>query len=443
MNRTQRQVIVSTRLGKIAEVARNHPGEALTTLSHHIDVELLYEAWRRTRKNGAVGIDGQTAAEYKQDLYENLKALCDRFHQGTYRAPAVRRVHIPKGKGKTRPIGIPTLEDKILQRAVAMVLDAVYEQDFEDCSYGFRPERSAHDALTQVRDSLMSMKGGYVIDMDISAFFDSLSHAKLREFLDHRVRDGVIRRMIDKWLKAGISEDGKLRFPEEGTPQGGVVSPILANVFLHHVLDKWFVDDVQPRMCGRTTLTRFADDAIIICEREDDLQRIMQVLSKRFARFNLKLHPDKTKVIAFQRPPYRKPQEGDEPDDRPDTFNFLGFTHFWARSRRGYWVVKQKTMSSRLSRGIVSIGEWCRDHRHRPITEQHRMLKRKLRGHYNYYGIIGNFRSIEDYYHQVKRLWQKWLNRRAQGRHMPWDKFNLLLRRYPLPLPRIMHEAQT
>ena len=442
MNRTQRQVIVSTRLGKIAEVARNHRGEALTTLSHHVDVELLHEAWRRTRKKGAVGIDGQTAAKYEENLYENLKALCDRFHQGTYRAPAVRRVHIPKGKGKTRPIGIPTFEDKILQRAVAMVLEAVYEQDFKDCSYGFRPRRSPHNALEQVWQSLTSIRGGLVIDMDISAFFDSLSHAELRTFLDRRVRDGVIRRMIDKWLKAGISEDGKLRFPTEGTPQGGVVSPILANIFLHHVLDEWFVDVVQPRMRGRTSLARFADDAIIACEREDDLQRIMQVLSKRFARFGLSLHPDKTKVISFQRPPYKKPRKDDDPDDRPGTFDFLGFTHFWARSQKGNWVIKRKTMKGRLSRGIVSIGEWCRDNRHLSVKDQHRMLTWKLRGHYGYYGITGNSRSIGSFYNRVKRLWQKWLNRRAQGRHMPWDKFNLLLRRYPLPKPKIMHKAQ-
>ncbi len=426
---------ISTKLQRIAEVARIHRGEALTALNHHIDVDLLVEAWRRTRKGGAAGVDGTTAAEYKINLLENLTSLCERFHKGTYRAPPVRRVHIPKGKGKTRPIGIPTLEDKILQRAVAMVLEAVYEQDFKNSSFGFRPGRSAHQALQQVRNDLVGMHGGYVIDMDISAFFDSLEHSVLRDFLDQRVRDGVIRRMIDKWLKAGIMEDGQLTYPEAGTPQGGVVSPLLANIFLHHVLDEWFDDVVLPRLSGRATLVRYADDAIIVCERKSDLTRIMRVLAKRFNRFGLSLHPDKTKVVAFLRPPH----QGDGRDDGPGTFDFLGFTHYWARSRKGFWIIKQKTMTSRLCRALNSIGAWCRKYRHRPVREQHSTLSKKLRGHDNYYGITHNFRALQTFHEGVARLWRKWLHRRSQRGGMTWEKFQRLFEHYPLPKPRIMH----
>ena len=274
-----------------------------TTLAHHIDLELLREAYRLTRKDGATGVDGQTAQEYEENLEENLKTLLERLKSGTYQAPPVRRVYIPKGDGKkSRPIGIPTFEDKILQRAVVMVLEAVYEQDFLECSYGFRPCRSAHQALAALWQELMRVGGGFVIELDIEKFFDTLDHRHLREFLDKRVRDGVIRRVIGKWLKAGVLEGGEVQETESGTPQGGVISPLLANIFLHEVLDKWFEQEVKPRMKGSAFLVRYADDALMVFSLEKDAKRVMAVLAKRFGRFGLSLHPEKTRLVDFRRP---------------------------------------------------------------------------------------------------------------------------------------------
>jgi len=269
MTGTPSPLDISTRLQRIAELAKKAP-VALTTLAHHIDIEFLREAYRRTRKDGATGVDGQTATMYAEKLDENLRSLLDRFKSGTYKAPPVRRVNIPKGDGaKTRPIGIPTFEDKVLQRAVTMVLEAIYEQDFLPCSFGFRPGRSAHDALQVLWEGLMEMGGGWVLEVDIQGFFDSLDHGHLRDFLDQRVRDGVVRRTINKWLKAGVLDGGTLSRPDAGTPQGGVVSPLLANVYLHEVLDKWFESEVKPRLDGRALLIRYADDGAPRRRREE------------------------------------------------------------------------------------------------------------------------------------------------------------------------------
>jgi RNA-directed DNA polymerase len=250
-----------------------------------------------------VGVDGQTAEAYAESLEENLEDLLNRFRSGRYRAPAVRRVHIPKGDGrKTRPIGIPTFEDKVLQRSVAMVLEAVYEQDFLNCSYGFRPGRSAHMALEALWKGTMDLNGGWVLELDIESFFDTVDHDHLRSFLDQRVRDGVIRRTIGKWLKAGVLEAGVMQRNAAGTPQGGVISPLLANIYLHHVLDVWFAEVVQPRLGGRAFLVRYADDAVLVFEHASDAERVMRVIAERFGKFGLRLHPDKTRLIEFRRP---------------------------------------------------------------------------------------------------------------------------------------------
>lgn len=429
---------VSTKLQRIAQLAREDPSRVLSTLAHPIDLDFLRAAYRRVRKDGAPGVDGQTAAAYAERLEGNLQDLLDRFKSGRYQAPPVKRAHIPKGEGETRPIGIPTFEDKVLQRAVAMVLEAVYEQDFLACSYGFRPGRSAHQALDALWKGLMDGGGGWVLDVDIRSFFDTLDHAHLRGFLDQRVRDGVLRRMIDKWLKAGVLEEGVLSRPEEGTPQGGVISPLLANVYLHHVLDRWFEEEVRPRLRGWAFLVRFADDFVIVCAREDDAQRILEVLAKRLGRFGLTLHPDKTRLVRFARPRNGK---GPEAGPKSESFNLLGFTHFWTRSRRGAWVVKRKTAKDRLRRAVKRVSVWCRQNRHRPVAWQHEQLGRKLLGHYGYYGITPNFKALARYKHQVERAWQKWLNRRSQKRAMPWERFHRLLQRYPLPRPRIIHPA--
>ena len=442
MTNTPRFERVSTKRQRIAALAKQASETAFTSLAHHIDLDWLQDAYRRTRKDGAVGVDGQTAADYAVNLEANLQSLLDRAKSGTYKAPPVRRVQIPKGKGnETRPIGIPTFEDKVLQRSVVMVLESVYEQDFLNCSYGFRPDRSAHQALQAFRDQMMEMRGGWVIELDIQKFFDNLDHSHLREMLRRRIRDGVLKRLIGKWLKAGVLEDGCLHRPKAGSPQGGVVSPLLANVYLHYVLDTWFEQEVRPRMQGRAFLVRFADDAVMGFACEQDARRVLEVLPKRFDRFGLTLHPKKTRLVKFTRPAFRDPpKDGDRPEG-PGSFDLLGFTHYWGRSLRGNWIVKRKTARDRLSRGLRAVNQWCRIHRHQNVAVQRAALEKKLKGHYAYYGITGNYAALRSFYQGVRRNWRKWLSRRSQKAYLNWAKCNRLTERYPLPPPVVVHSV--
>ena len=419
-----------------------------TSLNHHIDLHWLHEAYLRTRKDGAVGVDGQTAADYEANLWENLQSLLDRAKSGTYKAPPVRRVYIPKGTGgDTRPIGIPTFEDKVLQRsqtdlsAVVMVLEAVYEQDFYDCSYGFRPGRSAHQALEALWQQTMQINGGWILDVDIRKFFDTLDHARLRELLQRRIRDGVLLRLIGKWLNAGVLEDGNLSYPDSGSPQGGVISPLLSNVFLHYVLDEWFEQVVQPRMKGRAFMIRYADDFVMGFSYEEDARRVLDVLPKRFGKYGLTLHPDKTRLVPFQRPPRRSARKDSTEGSQPGSFDLLGFTHYWSLSRKGNWVVKRKTAKSRLTRALRTVARWCRVHRHQPIAEQHQALSRKLKGHFAYYGITGNGSALAMFHREVTRTWRKWLSRRHRRGGYPWPRFARLLERYALPRPVVVHSV--
>jgi RNA-directed DNA polymerase len=426
---------ISTKLDRIAKLAKQMPGVPLSTLAHHIDIEWMHEAYRRVRKHGAPGVDGQTAEEYAKNLEANLQSLLNRAKAGhAYRAPPVRRVHIPKGDGKrTRPIGIPTFEDKVLQRAVSMVLSAVYEQDFLDCSYGFRPCRSAHQALEALWKATMDMRGGWLVELDIESFFDTVDKDKLREILRQRVRDGVLLRLVGKWLNAGVMEEGCVYHPETGTPQGGVISPLLANVYLHEVLDLWFETVVKPRLKGRAHLVRFADDGVLVLEREDDARRVFDVLPKRFGKYGLRLHPEKTRLIEFRAP--RKPPEGGSRGGNPESFDFLGFTHFWACSRKGNWVMKRKTASSRVSRALHGIVQWLRANRHASLTWQHRMLVLKLRGHCAYFGISGNRRSLSSVCYWVLMFWKKWLGRRSRQARVNTAYMVRLARAFPIPSP--------
>jgi RNA-directed DNA polymerase len=427
---------VSTKLEQLAELARQAPEMVFHSIHHRLDLPLLHASYAMTRKDGATGVDGVTSAEYAENLDENLRDLLERFRSGTYRAPAVLRVHLPKGKGKTRPIGIPTFEDKVLQRAVGLLLGSIYEQDFLSCSFGFRPGRSAHQALTTLRKRLRR-NGGWVIELDIERFFDTLDHGHLRDILDQRVRDGVIRRAINKWLKAGVMEGSEVRYGEAGTPQGGVISPLLANVYLHEVLDRWFVEQIQPRLRGRGELVRYADDAVLVFEREDDARRVYEVLPKRMNRYGLHLHPTKTRLVPFGKP--RATTEDDDEDSSggdsgPGTFDFLGFTHYWGRSvRGGYWVVKRKTAKDRLRRALHQMAQWCRRNRNLPLAQQHAMLSAKLRGHYAYYGLPGNARALSCFWWSTRAIWRMWLDRRSQRGRMTWWRFELLSKRYPLP----------
>jgi RNA-directed DNA polymerase len=441
MDETKGSSPISTRLDQIAKLARKFADTPLTTLSHHIDIEWLREAHRRTRKDGAVGIDGQSADEYATDLEGNLGRLLERAKSGAYRAPPVRRTYIPKGNGEPRPLGIPTFEDKVLQRAVAMVLEAVYETEFLDVSYGFRPGRSAHQALDALRESMVKIAGGWVVEIDIRKYFDTIDHGQLQEILRRRVRDGVIVRLIGKWLNAGVMQDGELSRSGMGTPQGGVISPLLANIYLHTVLDVWFENEVRPRLRGRASLTRYADDAVLFFEREEDARRVLSVLPKRFERYGLALHPDKTRLVPFKRPDRIRNKDGNGPGPVPGSFDFLGFTILWAKSLAGRWVVTNRTAKDRLCRTLVSIAQWCKQHRHQPLPVQQAALNAKLRGHYGYFGRIGNRRRLWALLSQVQREWWHWLSRRSQRARLSWAAMHRLLERYPLVTPALHRHA--
>jgi group II intron reverse transcriptase/maturase len=437
---------VSTVQQRIANLAQRSPEFAFTSLAHFMTLEWLESACHATRKDGAAGIDEMTGKQYVENLEENLRLLHERLKSGTYKAPPVRRKHIPKGtSGETRPIGIPTFEDKIVQRAVVMLLEPIYEYDFYDVSYGFRPGRSAHQALATVWEAAMEVKGGWILEVDLRKFFDTLNHKQLQEFVSRRVRDGVLRRLIGQWLNAGVMEDGNLSFPETGSPQGGVISPFLANIYLHYVLDEWFEETVKPLMRGKCRLIRFADDFVILFEKKNNANRVMAVIPKRFGKYGLTVHPEKTKLIDFRSPNHperrreRTSKDGDDRDDKPGTFDLLGFTHYWGKTLKGGWAIKRKTMKSRLARSIQRIDQWCRRNLHQPIRWQWKTLCAKVRGHYAYYGITGNSRSLGSMTYQVGRNWKKWLNRRNRERNMTWEKFNLLLKRYPLPIPKVVH----
>jgi group II intron reverse transcriptase/maturase len=378
-------------------------------------------------------VDGVTKESYGQDLLANLQDLHERLRTQRWRHQPIRRVHIPKAPGKTRPLGISALEDKIVQGAVREVLEAIYEQDFLDCSYGFRPERSAHDAIRAVHRAADQGVLNWVLEADIVSFFDSLDRDRLREMLQERVADGSLLRLIGKCLHAGVLDGEELSTPETGTAQGSILSPLLGNLYLHHVLDRWFEREVKPRLKGRAWLIRYADDFVIGFERRDDAQRVQEVLGKRLQRYGLTLHPDKTRLLPFLQP--EREQAGGK---GPATFDFLGFTLFWRRTRGGRWRLGCKTRGVRLRRAINAVSEWCRCQRHQPLAVQHAALASRLQGHFNYFGVNGNLRSLKDLLYQAKRAWYKWLGRRSQRARLTWERFAQILREYPLPWPRVV-----
>jgi group II intron reverse transcriptase/maturase len=378
-------------------------------------------------------VDGVDGEAYAVTLGKNLSELSERARSGTYQAPPVKRGYVPKpGNRERRPIGMPAFEDKVLQRGAAMVLEPIFEQDFLDCSYGFRPGRSPHQALEALWQTVQGMKGCWILEVDIRKFFDTLSHQHLRAILDRRIRDGVIRRLLDKWLKAGVWEKGQIRYPEQGTPQGGCISPMLSNIYLHTVLDEWFESEVKPRLKGRAFLIRFADDFVMGFELESDARRVWSVLPKRFGKYGLALHPDKTRLLDFRSPARTK---------KPGTFQFLGFTHYWGESRQGRSVIKRKTAKDRLARTLMRMEQWCKKYRHLPMMMQYRALNQKLRGHYGYFGITGNFRCLNQVLERTRRIWFRWLRRRTRGgRGMTWERFGALTESiFRLALPRVVH----
>lgn len=419
---------VQTARERIAQLAERYEGEALKSIHHLMGVEMLVYAYGKLKECKSTGIDGQSKAEYGENLLPKLEALLERVRKKEYRSPPVKRVEIPKGDGETRPIGIPTIEDKVLQKAFVTLVEPIFEREFYDFSRGFRPGRNQHQAIKELRKGLM-WDGKWVIDLDIRKFFDTIPKGKLQEAFRKRIKDGVLDRLIVSWLNAGIMKNGNWEASEAGTPQGGVVSPLLANLYLHDVLDQWFVEEVQPQLKGGSGMERFADDAVLYFDKQDDAQRVLEALTKRLEEYGLQLHPEKTKLLDFRSPPRGGGRA---------TFDFLGFTFYWGKTRRRKEVVKVKTARKKLTAKLNEMYEWCRTNRHQPMWEQRRQIELKLKGHYQYYGVSFNIRSLQVYRQRVREMWRKWLNRRG-GKPMTYESLERYLKVFPLPQPYIKH----
>jgi len=422
---------VSPKLLEVMERAKRSPQMRFLSLAHLVDEDALKRAYHRLREDAAVGVDGVTKQQYGEELDSRIADLHGRMKTMRYRHQPVRRVHIPKGKGKTRPIGVSSVEDKIVQGAIREVMEAVYEPIFYDRSYGFRPGRGAHDALRTLNQVLDAGEVNWILEADIESFFDSIDRKLLMEMLQERVADTSLLRLVGKCLHVGILDGADYSEPEEGTAQGSSLSPLLGNVYLHHVLDLWFERDVLSRIKGKAHLIRYADDFVIGFEREDDAKRVMGVIGRRFEKYGLRLHPEKTRLLPFQRPKWGSGGKG------PASFDFLGFTVFYRRVRIGGWRPALKTCTARLRRAIGAITEWCRSHRHYAVKEQSTALARRLTGHFNYYGVNGNMRSLKRLVHKTERIWKKWLGRRGQRQPLTWSRFEGILRAYPLPVPTV------
>jgi group II intron reverse transcriptase/maturase len=426
---------MSTALSRLSELAKADKTTRFLSIAHLLTPAALMAAYEGLRKDASAGVDNVTYADYEREAWDNILTLHQRMVNQQYRAQPLRRVYIPKDDGKERPLSIPALEDKIIQKATATVLTAIYEQDFLPCSYGFRPGRSPHDALDAIRRTICGGPIAYVLEADIQSYFDAIVRSELMAFVERRIGDSSILRLTRKWIHVGVIENGRLLVTETGTGQGQVISPLLANIYLHYVLDEWFEQEVKPRLRGTAAEIRYADDFILCFQYREDAERVLEVLSKRFAKYGLTLHPEKTRLLAFGRSAL--PSHPDAP--RPATFDFLGFTHVCARSRRGRFTIHVRTMRKRLRRSVKAAAQWCQQHRHDPVKDQAAALNAKLRGHYQYYGRPTNFRSLWKFYRLVRRLWHKWLTRRTRGKTLPWRDFVHLLELNPLFRPRICH----
>jgi RNA-directed DNA polymerase len=425
-----------TFLQRIRERAKQKPKEKWTNLLSHVQAPLLKEAYRRLRRNAATGVDEVSWHEYGERLDERLLDLVSRVHRGSYHPQPVRRVFIPKGDGKMRPLGIPALEDKIVQQAVQMVLEPILEAEFVGFSYGFRPRRSAHDALDALAEAIRR-KVGWVLDADIEAFFDTIDHRHLQAFLEHRIGDTRLVRLLMKWAKAGVMEEGKLHETQAGTPQGGIISPLLANLYLHYVLDLWAVSWRKKHASGEMYVVRYADDFVMAFQREQDAAAMHKALAERMTDFGLKLHPQKTRVIEFGRFARENRERRGLP--KPETFDFLGFTHIASIGRDGKFQLKRRTSRKKRRAKLARLKEECDGRRHHRIAEQHRWLSLVLTGHYRYYGVPTNYRALNQFRYRVWDIWHRALARRSQRARWTYARREALDRRFPLPLPRIHH----
>ena len=431
MNVSSKTESRSPELLKVMERAKD-PEFVFHSLAHLIDEEALERAFHRLRKDAAVGADGITKEQYGQELKSNVRDLHERLRTKRWRHQPIRRVYIEKENGKRRPLGISSTEDKIVQETLREILEAIYEPLFCECSYGFRRGRSAHDALRALNEVLYRGEASWILEIDVESYFDSIDRRKLQEMIQERVRDGSLKRLIGKCLHVGVLDGAEYSEPGEGTVQGSVLSPVLGNIYLHHVLDVWFKREVVPRLRGKARLIRYADDAVIAFEREDDAHKVLEVMHKRFERYGLRLHPEKTRIVPFQRPARKS-------DDKkgPTSFDFLGFTLYWRRSRRESWVPRLKTRKARTQRFLRTVADWCRRHRHEEVKEQHAALVRRINGHFQYFGVNGNVPSLHRVLRACEAIWHKWLNRRSQRASKTWDDFRGLLRWWPLPKARV------
>jgi RNA-directed DNA polymerase len=423
----------TTGVERIAHRARQEPQTRYTSLMHHFTVDNLRACFESLDAKKAVGVDGVTKAMYGQDLEANLQDLHRRLHQMAYRPKPVRRVEIPKEDGSTRPLGISCVEDKIVQEMVRRLLEAIYEPVFIDTSYGFRPGRSCHDALRQLNHEVMSAPVNWLLDMDLAKFFDTMPHTEILAVLSERIADQKLLRLIARMRKAGVQTPGGVVADELGSPQGSIVSPVIANAFLDHVLDQWFVTVMRQHCRGYCALIRYADDALVVFEREDDARRVWRVLPLRLGKFGLRLNTEKTRLLACgKRQAWRAFRDG----TRLPTFDYLGFTHYWGRSRTGKARLKRKTAKTRLRRALVEINHWLRQERNaRKLPDLWQAVSRKMRGHFNYFGVTDNSPALYRFERVVQRLVLKWLNRRSQRRSFTWESFRRYAKRHPLPRP--------
>jgi RNA-directed DNA polymerase len=418
-----------TKFRSIAQIAKENQGEVFTSLAHYLTEEYLLSSFSKLRRCAATGIDKVSCQEYEKHLAEHIEDLHKRLKAKRYRATDIRRVWIDKGGGKQRPLGISTTEDKIVQRAVADILQLIYEQDFYEFSYGFRPNRNAHQALGYLRNQCMSGRIKWILDADIQGCFDNFDHNILRELLSRRIKDRNLLRLIDLWLKVGIIDGKSMHRNTVGTPQGNIISPLLSNVYLHYVLDVWIDKMIRPLLKGEIFIIRFADDFIIGFDNEEDAQRVSRTLPKRMQKYGLTIHPEKSHLIKFV-----PEKQGGGP-----TFDFLGFTHHWAKSQKGYNVVRRRTAKKKMLKAILNLRKSCKENRHMKLKDQFKLLRSKLLGLYQYYGIRGNFLALQKMYLDAKYSWYKWLNRRSQHNSYTWKGYGDLLNHFTLPKPRIVH----
>jgi group II intron reverse transcriptase/maturase len=426
------------KLKLIAERARQDRKLKFTSLYHHINAESLAACYGELKKDKACGIDGVTVEAYGAKLAENLKDLVERLKSKRYQPRPVRRVYIPKpGKAEKRPLGIPTVEDKLVQLLLKKLLEAIYEQDFLDSSNGYRPNRSAQTAVNQLDKVVMTKGINHIVEVDIKKFFDEVDHERLMEAVGERVSDPNIIWLIRRFLKAGIMEEGKYSESEEGTPQGGVVSPLLANIYLHYALDKWFEEEYKAKTQGYVQIIRYCDDFVVACQQKEDAEGFLREVEERLRKYGLRISVEKTQVIEFGRRLWKRSQGTGE---NVPTFDFLGFTHYCSASRRGKFIVGHKTSKKRLAGGLREVKEWLKKVRNMfAMKEWWPTLKAKLRGHYNYFGISGNMRSLRQFYGRVKSMVFKWINRRSQKKSMNWQEYLRYLKWNPLPTPKIYH----